>query len=101
MKILQKKCRDIFSLPPWNDDWSEEEQLNKYILDLIDIRTAIPYRLFEDNEMVGLSLGHVKHWYTGTGYYINEFCVKPEKQGRGLGTQFMELNQMVYLHRKL
>jgi hypothetical protein len=28
--------------------------------------------------MVGLSMGYIKHWYEGTEYFINEFCVKTE-----------------------
>ncbi|MBP7901858.1 MAG: GNAT family N-acetyltransferase, partial [Spirochaetes bacterium] len=31
-----------------------------------------------------------KHWFSGTEYCIDEFCIKTEEQGRGLGRQFIE-----------
>lgn len=34
-------------------------------------------------------MGSVRHWYTGTEYYIDEFCVRTDRQGRGLGTLFL------------
>ena len=34
-------------------------------------------------------MGRVKHWYTGTEYCIDELCIRTSKQGKGLGTQFM------------
>lgn len=35
-------------------------------------------------------MGHIRHWYTGTEYYVDEFCIKREKQGIGLGTEFVK-----------
>ena len=31
------------------------------------------------------------HWYMGTNYYIIEFGIRPDCQGRGLGTEFLGL----------
>lgn len=30
-----------------------------------------------------------KHWYTGTEYCIDEFCVQKDKQGQGTDTYFL------------
>ncbi len=81
---------DIFTKEPWYDDWSNKEQLHAYIIDLIGNKNSLVLGLFENNDMVGLTMGSVKHWYTGTEYCVDEFCVKREEQGRGLGTQFLE-----------
>jgi aminoglycoside 6'-N-acetyltransferase I len=81
---------DIFTKEPWNDDWSDENQLHAYIMDLIGNPNSLTLGLFENGDMVGLSMGSIKHWYSGTEYYINEFCIKTEEQGRGLGTQFLK-----------
>jgi aminoglycoside 6'-N-acetyltransferase I len=40
--------------------------------------------------MVGLSMGRMKHWYTGTEYYIDELCIRTDRQGTGLGTLFLQ-----------
>ena len=31
-------------------------------------------------------MGHIKHWYSGTEYCIDELCVRKENQGNGIGT---------------
>lgn len=80
---------DIFTKEPWNDDWSDKNQLHAYIMDLIGNQNSLTLGLFENGNMVGLSMGSIKHWYSGTEYYIDEFCIKTKEQGRGLGTQFL------------
>lgn len=45
--------------------------------------------LFENDNMIGMALGHIKHWYEGTEYWIDEFGILPPKQRRGLGTEFL------------
>ncbi len=81
---------DIFTNEPWNDDWSDETQLHEYITDLIGNRNSLSLGLYDGDELIGLSLGSVMHWYTGTEYYIFEFCIKTEKQGKGVGTAFLK-----------
>lgn len=82
---------EIFTNEPWNDDWSDENQLHNYILDLTGNRNSLAIGLFEDEEFIGMALGSIKHWYTGTEYYIDEFCIKSQKQGRGIGTKFLAM----------
>ncbi len=36
-----------------------------------------------------MSLGYIKHWYTGTEYYIDELCIRTDRQGAGAGTFFL------------
>jgi len=81
---------DIFTKEPWNDDWSDKNQLHAYIMDLIGNPNSLALGLFENGTMVGLSMGNIKHWYSGTEYYIDELCIKTEEQGRGIGTQFLK-----------
>jgi len=81
----------VFTKEPWKDDWSDENQLHAYIMDLIGNRNSLTVGLFDDGQMMGLSMGSVKHWYSGTEYYIHEFCIKTEQQGKGVGTQFLHL----------
>lgn len=81
---------EVFTKEPWNEDWSNEEQLHAYITDLIGNRNSIALGLFENKDMVGLTMGKTIHWCTGTEYYVDEFCIKRKEQGRGLGTQFLE-----------
>lgn len=91
--------KNVFMSKPWNDDWSNENQLHQYIIDLIGNRNSLTLVLIENNKLVGLAMGNIMHWYLGTEYYIYEFCIKTEEQGRGLGTLFLK-NIEEYLVQK-
>ena len=80
----------VFTKEPWNDDWSDKEQLDMYINDLIGQGYSLTYGLYEDNELIGISMGYIKHWYSGTEYIINELCIKTDRQGAGAGTFFLK-----------
>lgn len=90
IKEIKRLFSDIFTNEPWNDDWSDEVQLHEYITDLIGNRNSMSLGLYDGDELIGLSLGNIMHWYTGTEYYIFEFCVKTEMQGKGIGTDFLK-----------
>ncbi len=86
---IKRLFAEIFTSEPWNDDWSDPQQLHAYITDLTGNRNSLSLGLYEGDELIGLSLGSIIHWCTGTEYYIYEFCIKNEKQGQGAGTEFL------------
>lgn len=88
---VKELFRSVFMSPPWNDDWSDEHQLDEYLRDLMGARTPIDLGLYEDSSLVGISIGCIKHWCGGTEYFIDEFCISADCQGRGLGKRFLEL----------
>ena len=88
-EIITDVFTSVFTKEPWNDDWSDTNQLDMYINDLVGQGYSLTYGLFEDDELIGISMGYIKHWYRGTEYIINEFCVKTERQGTGAGSFFI------------
>lgn len=88
-EIITDIFTSVFTKEPWNDDWSNTNQLDMYINDLVGQGYSLTYGLFDDNELIGISLGYVKHWYSGTEYIINEFCIKTDRQGAGAGSFFI------------
>ena len=82
--------KGVFMGEPWNDDWSDSEQLDLYIEDLCGQGYSLTYGLYDGDEMIGLSMGYIKHWYTGTEYIIDELCIKTDRHGSGAGTFFLE-----------
>ena len=80
----------VFTAEPWCDDWSDAEQLDLYLQDLTGQGYSLTYGLYDDaGELIGISLGDIKHWYSGTEYIINELCIRTERQGAGAGTFFI------------
>lgn len=51
--------------------------------------------------MVFHNNGHVRHWYTGTEYYIDEFCIARNKQGLGIGTKFLKDMEQYIINREM
>ena len=88
-EAIKKLFVSVFTIEPWNDDWSDEKQLDCYIDDLIGQGYSLTYGLYDGDELIGMSLGYIKHWYTGTEYYIDELCIRTDRQGAGAGTIFL------------
>lgn len=88
-EIITNVFISVFTKEPWNDDWSDTNQLDMYINDLVGQGYSLTYGLFDDAELIGIALGYVKHWYSGTEYIINEFCIKTDRQGAGAGSFFI------------
>ncbi len=89
-EIVKELFTSVFTAEPWNDDWSNQEQLDLYLCDLMGQSYSLTYGLFEDETLIGVSMGHIKHWYSGTEYYVDELCIRTEKQGKGIGTYFLK-----------
>ena len=89
-EIIKELFSSVFCAAPWYDDWSDPIQLDSYIKDLTGQDRSLSYGLFEADEMIGLALGNIRHWYSGTEYMIDEFCIRTDRQGRGLGSYFMK-----------
>ena len=88
--VIKTLFRSVFTAPPWNDDWSDDEQLDDYLKDLMMVRTPLILGLMEGDDLVGVSIGNIRHWCRGTEYFIEELFVRTDMQGRGLGTAFMK-----------
>lgn len=83
--------RSAFNGEPWNDDWSDTVQLNEYVKEISGGYNALNYGLLIDGKLAAMSLGMMRHWWEGTNYNIEEFCVSPEMQGQGVGSRLMQL----------
>jgi aminoglycoside 6'-N-acetyltransferase I len=83
--------RQAFMGNPWNDDWSDRRQLEEYIKDVSGHFRGLNFGLLIDGKLAAISLGTVRHWWEGTNYNIEEFCVDPGLQGKGVGSEFMKM----------
>ena len=92
---------DVFTHAPWNDDWSDPAQLNAYISDLIGQDNSLTLGYLDEGRIVGLAMGHVKHWYSGTEYCIDELCVDRKYQGKGIGSAFLKAIEACLAERQI
>ena len=87
---IKELFKSVFTVEPWNDDWSNQEQLDLYLSDLVGQSNSLTFGLFEDEQLIGVAMGHIRHWYSGTEYYIDELCIRTDRQGNGVGTFFLK-----------
>ena len=83
--------KNAFGCEPWNDDWSNAEQLTEYIKEISCSYHALNFGLFINGKLTALSIGMIRHWWEGTNYNIEEFCVSPDMQGKNIGSRFMAM----------
>ena len=87
---VQKLFHSVFSMPPWNDQWDLESQLPNYMSDLMDNQNSLSLGYYQEDQLIGLCLGYVFHWWEGTDYFIKEFCIDGMLQSEGHGKRFLE-----------
>ena len=57
-EAIKKLFVSVFTIEPWNDDWSDEKQLDCYIDDLIGQGYSLTYEFYKKNGYIELE-GHV------------------------------------------
>lgn len=48
--------KEVFTKEPWNDDWSNGEQLDNYIIDLIGNSNSLTLAYFDGDELIALAM---------------------------------------------
>ena len=50
IEAIKELFVSVVTIDPWNDDWSNQEQLNWYLSDLVGQSNSLTYGLFEDEK---------------------------------------------------
>ena len=59
-EIITELFRDVFTNEPWNDDWSDGDQLYAYITDLTGQSYSLTFGYFDGDQLVVLFNGFHK-----------------------------------------
>lgn len=81
---------DTFSREPWNDEYDSREQVKDFFINHMRNNYFLGYIGLIDEKIVALSLGMKKPWICGMEYYIDEFCISYDFQGKGIGSSFLK-----------
>lgn len=81
---------DTFSKEPWNDVYESRNQVMTFFVNHFNNNYFIGYVALLEEKPVALCIGMKKPWINGFEYYIDEFCVSYEMQGRGIGSRFLK-----------
>ena len=82
--------KEVFSSYPWYDDWTSFDQAKNYLMELIQNPVFEGFVAYEGQNIVAVCLGHKRSWWMGKEFFIDEFYVRNESQGNGIGTKMMD-----------
>ena len=81
---------DTFTKKPWYDVYESKDQVVKFFNNYLNNNYFLGYVGLLDGKVVAVSIGMKKPWIKGMEYYIDEFCVSYEMQGKGIGSKFVK-----------
>lgn len=81
--------QDVFSKEPWFEK-SERAEVERYFLNFMDCNKFVGYVVKSADTIVAVSIGFLKPWIKGEEYYIDQFYVAYDLQGKGIGKFFIE-----------
>jgi len=93
-KQMIDNCVDVFiesfTKEPWNDVYESREQVVNLFNNHYNNNYFVGYAAMLDDKVVAISIGMKKPWIKGMEYYIDQFCVSYEMQGKGIGSWFIK-----------
>jgi len=98
VKILSKEdiaaCVEIYidaySKEPWNEKY-DYTSVHKYIEKYLKLNSFLGFVLMKNDEIIGEIFGLVMPTAFGDYYRIEDFCINPKDQNKGVGSKFIEL----------
>ncbi|WP_424356200.1 GNAT family N-acetyltransferase [Methanobacterium sp. MBAC-LM] len=85
-----KLFKEVFSAYPWYDNWVSLEQARTYLIELIENPVFDGYVAYSGLKLVAVCFGHKRSWWVGKEFFMDEFYVRNESQGNGIGTRMMD-----------
>jgi len=85
-------CAEILCLVYNNEIWQcrwERDTACRYLEDFFDSRKFIGYAAEEGGQLVGALFAREKIWWNNSEVFVEEMFVRPDLQGRGVGTALL------------
>jgi len=87
-----EKCAKTFMAAslgePWNEAWTFEQAYAR-VDELMASRMSRGFVAVKDGEIVGMCIGRVMTYMNFREFFVDDFNVHPDFQGRGLGSQLL------------
>jgi GNAT superfamily N-acetyltransferase len=89
--------KQVFNAEPWYDKWTSLNQVKSYIYELTENPAFQGFVVFEGPQMVAVCLGHRRSWWKGKEFFVDEFFVKNNIQGNGIGTRTLDVIKKILI----
>lgn len=80
---------DAYSKEPWNENY-DYEKVKKYLARFVSGNTYAGWVILEENQIVGFVLGVIIPCIENDYFRIEDFCVRPEMQRKGIGGELLK-----------
>ena len=81
---------DTYKREPWNENW-ESEIAHERIKGFMENNLSGNYCVTnKDNKIIGVLLGHTNFFVDKKEFFIEEFFIDHDHQGKGIAKKFME-----------
>ncbi len=79
---------NFFKKEPWNETWTDRDAKER-LTDLMHTPKCLGYLLYENDALIGFIAGNSKQSYTGFTFYLAEFCISNQIQGKSYGSKLL------------
>ncbi|MEU8664181.1 GNAT family N-acetyltransferase [Actinoplanes philippinensis] len=80
---------DVFSRPPWNETWHPADATQRLHDMLTTPRAHATHTTGHDGAVTGFAIGHRERHGATDHFLLQEMCVHPAHQRRGLGARLL------------
>jgi aminoglycoside 6'-N-acetyltransferase I len=81
----------VFGDEPWNEEWHVADAQAR-LEEMAHTPGFHGVLVASDDEILGFAMGHTEQWQCGKKhFYLQEMCVLPDYQQRGLGSGLMQV----------
>lgn len=80
---------EAFSCEAWNEQYESDREVIGYFTTFLSLDIFLGFVGIESGRVIALCVGMRKPWLKGVEYYIDQFCVAPDFQCRGIGSLFL------------
>ena len=89
IRELADVFRIVFNAEPWNDNWTIQTAFNRISIQLSN-KNCIGWKAIEKNKILGFVIGYITGLPNGKGFFVEDLCVLPDEQKRGIGKDLIE-----------
>ena len=80
--------RSVYNNELWQCRWSRETAI-EYLTDFFEMKKFLGYVIEENDEILGALFAHEKVWWNNSEVFIEEMFIRPDMQGKGLGSMLL------------
>ncbi|WP_336167721.1 GNAT family N-acetyltransferase [Acinetobacter sp. 161(2023)] len=78
-----------FSSEPWNEQFDDLEPIRKYFESYFQYSCSFGFCAKWENQLIGVGMGHIHPTVQGFRYYLDDFFIHSQHQGKGVGSKLL------------